>query len=139
MKEYVVTITEIRKHPFVVTASSEEAAKEMAKEDWLMAFLTLEQDDVKELQLAAIGKEEYEKQLSPDNVEWHKFSEQLPESDTRIRFYMGAELYYGIYEDPDADEASCISYWPAYKDDSIGCFMQTDTLKNMKLTDWAKY
>lgn len=138
MNDYVVTITETRKRPFVVTASSEEEAKETAKEEWLLASLSLEQDDVKELQLDVIDKEKYERQLSPDNIEWHKFSEQLPESETRIRFHIGAELYYGIYY-ADGDGDSCISYWPAYKDDSIECFMQTDTLKNMKLTGWARY
>lgn len=136
MKEYVVTITETRKRPFVVTASSEEEAKSMAKEEWINVNLILEQDDVKELQIDAIEKGKYERLLSSDDVEWHKFSEALPENETRIRFYMDRELYYGTYY---ADENSCISYWPAYRDDSIGCFVQTDSLNSMKVTDWAKY
>ncbi len=138
MKEYVVTITEMRKRPFVLIANSKEEAEEKAKADWLIAALNLEQTDVKELQLDVIGKEEYERQLSPDNIEWHKFSELLPEEETRIRFHLNSEVYYGVYF-IDTEGDACVSFWPAYRDDSIGTFVQTSTLKSMQITDWANY
>lgn len=139
MNDYVVTITETRKRPFVVSASSEEYAKEIATEEWRMANLVLEQDDVKKLQLDVIDKEEYERQLSPDNIEWHKFSEQLPEDGEKIQFYINAELYYGYFHLPDqTDEIGVILYWPAYRAGSIWFCDDRITVKGGKITAWAK-
>lgn len=139
MKEYVVTITEIRKRSFALSAPSEKGAKSMAKEEWQMENFSLEQDDVKELQIDVIEKEKYEKQLFPDNIEWHKFSEQLPEDGEKIRFYMDEELYCGYFRLPcHPDEIGFISYWPAFRDDSVWFRGYDLTVNSAKITAWAK-